>query len=109
LVRRETAPDAGGNGGSAEVGPGGDTGPLAAARRTVDDAEQRSDRKLEPQLEPGLELFPAPRIHPDLAAPAALAATHERFVDAEPGAPEDHDQAAQPTPVRTVAGRAHDG
>jgi hypothetical protein len=30
-------------------------------------------------------------------------------VDAQPSAPQDDDQAAQPTAVRTVTGRAHDG
>jgi hypothetical protein len=33
----------------------------------------------------------------------------ERFVDAQPSAPEDHDQAAQLTDVTAVAGRVHDG
>lgn len=55
-----------------------------------------------------LELVPAPRVHTDLAATSALAATHEqraapiieiglgegqRFLDPQPGTPEDHDQA----------------
>ena len=33
----------------------------------------------------------------------------QRFLDAQPGTPEDHDQATQASPVRVVAGRAHDG
>src|SRR5215207_6958374 len=67
---------------------------------------------------------PIPRVHADLAATSALAATHEqrpapvvemgfgegqRFLDAQPGPPEDDDQATQASPVRAVAGRAHDG
>jgi hypothetical protein len=33
----------------------------------------------------------------------------ERFLGAQPGAPRDHDQAAQPAAVRAIAGGAHDG
>jgi hypothetical protein len=33
----------------------------------------------------------------------------EGFLDAEPGAPEDHDQAAQAASVGAVASGAHDG
>jgi hypothetical protein len=50
---------------------------MAAACRTVDHAEQRPDRQLQTQLEPGLQLLPAPGVHADLAAPAALAASDE--------------------------------
>jgi hypothetical protein len=97
---------------------------LAAARRSGQDAEQRPDGKLYPRLEPGLQLGPAPRVHADLAAASALAAPHEhgaaalieiglgkreRLVDAQPCAPQDHDQPAQSTAVRTVTGPAHDG
>ena len=67
--------------------------------------------------------LPTPRVHADLAATTALAATHkqraapvikigfgegQRFLDAQPGPPEDDDQAAQASPVRAVAGRPHD-
>jgi hypothetical protein len=69
------------------------------------------ERQLEPQLEPGLELVPAPAIHADFPAPAALAASDEEgaaalienalgegecFLDAQSGAPQDGNQAAQP-------------
>jgi hypothetical protein len=37
----------------------------------------RPDRQLQTQLEPGLQLLPAPGVHADLAAPAALAASDE--------------------------------
>ena len=65
-----------------------------------------------------------PCIHADLAASSAFAASNEQraaavieigfgeaegFLDAEPGAPEDHDQAAQPAAVGAVASGAHDG
>jgi hypothetical protein len=79
---------------------------------------------LDARVEPGRELFPGPVVHADLAAPAALAAAdeqrsaarvevglgeRERLVDAQAGAPEHDDQAAQPTAVDGVAGTAHDG
>jgi hypothetical protein len=40
--------------------------------------QQRPDGKLESQLEPWLELLPAPRVHSDLAASPALAAADEQ-------------------------------
>jgi hypothetical protein len=51
--------------------------PRPAARRTVDDAEQRSDRQLNAGLEPGRELSPGPVMHPDLAAAAPLAVPYQ--------------------------------
>jgi hypothetical protein len=71
-----------------------------------------------------LELLPGPVVHADLAAATALTAADEhcaavgvevslaegeRFVDAQPGAPEDHDQTAHPEAVRRGAGLSHDG
>src|SRR4051795_485803 len=71
-----------------------------------------------------MEFVPAPRVHADRAATAALAATHEqraapvieigfgqreRFLYAQAGAPEDDDQATHASAVRVVAGRAHHG
>jgi hypothetical protein len=65
----------------------------------------------------------SPRVHADLAAPAALAAADQyrpqarvevvlgdgdRLVDAQPRAPEQHDQRPQTGAVDTVAGLAHD-
>src|SRR5215218_11076614 len=97
---------------------------MPAARPTVDDAEQRPNGHLQAQLEPRLQLFPSPCVHTDLAAPAALATADqqgatavieiglsegERFLDAQPGAPQDHDEPAQPAAVRIVAGGAHHG
>jgi len=78
LVRREAPTDASGDGGPAQFRSGGRTGPVSAARRSVDDTEQRTDRKLDPQLEPGTKLLPGPCIHADLAAPAALAVADEQ-------------------------------
>jgi hypothetical protein len=72
---------------------------------------------------PRSQLLPTPGVHPDLAAPAALAVAHhqrpargvqvalaerERFLDAQPAAPEHDDQRAQPEAMAVVAGLAHD-
>jgi hypothetical protein len=53
LVRREAPTDAGRRGGPAQLRSGRCTGPVPASRGSVDDAEQRLDRKLDSQLEPG--------------------------------------------------------
>jgi hypothetical protein len=70
------------------------------------------------------EAAPSPVVHADFAATLALTATdencaaasvevslveRERFVDAQPGAPEHDDQPAHPQAVRRGAGLAHDG
>jgi hypothetical protein len=47
LVRREAAADAGRDGGPAQLRSGGGAGPVPAARWSVDDAEQRTDWKLD--------------------------------------------------------------
>jgi hypothetical protein len=106
---------------ASQLRAGGGGRPWAPARGAVDDAEQRSDRRLDPRLEPGLKLLPGPVVHADLAAAAALAAPdkqrpapriqvglgeRERLVDAQPGAPQHDDQAAQPAAVDAVAGAA---
>jgi hypothetical protein len=77
--------------------------PGAAAGRSGEDAEQRAGGKLDADGQPLLQLVPGPVVHADLAAAAALAAAdehcaaagvevslgeRERFVDAQPGAPE---------------------
>ena len=107
LVRREAAPDAGPGGAPGSAARAADGVTTASAGGAVDDAEQRPDRHRLARSQPGLELFPGPVVHADLAAAAALAAAHEdraaarvevelgereRFVDAQPGAPEHDDQ-----------------
>lgn len=109
LVRREAAPNPchGSRPSQLRAGRGGR--PVAAARRAVDDAQQGTNRKLGPHVEPGLELLPSPGIHADLAATPALAAPDqdrpatliqialgqtERFLDTPPRAPQDNDQRA---------------
>jgi hypothetical protein len=47
LVRREAATDAGGDGGPAQLCSGGCAGPMPAAGWSVDDAEQRTHRRLD--------------------------------------------------------------
>jgi hypothetical protein len=123
LVRREAPTDTSHDGGAAHLRSGGGTGRVPASCRSVDDAEQRPDRKIDPQLEPRAQFLPRPRIHADLAAASALAAADEqraaavieigfgeaeRLLDAEPRALEDHDQGAgldQTLGARGAAGR----
>jgi hypothetical protein len=124
LMWSEPSPDARCDGRASQLGSGAGTRPLATTRPAVEDTEQRADGKLDSSLEPWLEPAPATRVHADLAATSALAATHEqraapvieiafgerqRFLDTQPGAPKDHDQAAQASPMCVVPGRAHDG
>jgi hypothetical protein len=116
LVRRKAPTHAGLAGDAAQLGAGGAGGPRPTACRTGDDAEQRSDRQLDPGLEPWFELLPSPVVHPDLAATATLAAPHqqrsaarievglgerERLTDAQAGAPQYDDQAAHAAAMDT--------
>jgi hypothetical protein len=121
LVWRKASPHAGLAGDAAQLGAGGGGRPGPSARGAVDDAKQRSDRQPNPRLQPRLKLLPGPVVHADLAAPAALAAPHqkrsaarvevgfgerERLADAQAGAPQRDDQAAQAAAVDAVAGVA---
>src|SRR5215210_4252130 len=72
LVWSEAAPYSGHGSGAAEVGSCRGGRPVATARCAADDAQERTDRELAPHLKPGLQLFPAPGIHADLAAAPAL-------------------------------------
>src|SRR3954469_5796871 len=96
--------------------------PGPPARAAVDHAEQPTDRHRPARTQPWLELLEAPIVHPDLATPTALAATHqhrpaaplevelsqiERLLDAKPGAPQDHDQATGTVAVQPVAAATH--
>src|SRR5512133_1086801 len=71
--------------------------------------QQRPYRQLDAGGEPRSQLLPTPGVHPDLAAPAALAVAHhqrpargvqvalaerERFLNAQPAAPQHDDQRA---------------
>ena len=81
---------------------GGGVGPLSPARRTGENAEQRSDGKPDAHLEPGPELGPSP------GRPCRSRAAVRPCRDG-PAPRRDHDQPAQPTAMRTLAGGAHDG
>jgi hypothetical protein len=124
LVRGKAPTHPGLAGDAAQLRAGGARRPRAPVRRAVDDAEQRADRQLDPGPEPRFKLFPGPVVHADLAARTALAAPHqqrsaprvqvgpgerERLVDAQPGALQHDDQAAQPATVGRVAGVPQDG
>ena len=110
LVRSEAPPDASVGGEPAELDAHVGARPRPSASRAVDDTEQRADRKLNAGRQPWPQLLPAPGVHPDLAAPAALAVAHEqraaprievvfaereRLLDAQASAPEHDDQRAQ--------------
>src|SRR5215208_6052293 len=117
LVRRKAPTHPGLAGDASQLRAGGAGCPRPSACRAVDDAKQRSDRQLDPRLEPWLELLPRPVVHPHLAAPAALAAPHqqrtaprievglgerERLTDPQASAPQHNDQPAQPATVDAV-------
>jgi hypothetical protein len=101
LVRRESSPDAGERRGVAQLFGCGGLRPHAAAGRSGQDAEQRTDGQLDADGQPLLELLPGPVVHANFPAAAALTAAdedcaaagvevslgeRERFVDAQPGA-----------------------
>src|SRR5215216_1510803 len=123
LVRREAAPDTRLAGEPAKLDARVGARPRPPARRAVDDAEQRPDRQLDPGGQPRSKLLPPPRVHADLAPPAALAvaheqrpapgvevalAEHERFLNAQSAAPEHDDKCAEPEAVPVAAALAHD-
>ena len=75
------------------------------------------DRQLDADVQPLLQLLPGPAVHADLAAATALPAAdedraaagvevslgeRERFVDAQPGAPEHDDHSAHPQAMGLV-------
>jgi hypothetical protein len=124
LMRRGPATHTRCGGGPAQVRASGGARPHSAAGRTIDDAEQRTDGQLESPLQPRLQFLLSPRVHTHLAAASAFAATdeqraaavveigfgeRERFLNAQPCAPQNDDQPAKPAAVWAIAGSAHDG
>ena len=98
--------------------------PTPSRGRSVDHAQQRADRELAAELEPWIQVVPRPAIHADLATLDSLATTHDDraagtvqvallerqcFVDAQPSAPQQHDQRAEPVAVGAVTNRTHHG
>jgi hypothetical protein len=78
LVRGEPTPDPGADCEPAELGTDRGTRPRPPAGGAIDDAKQRTDRQLDARLQPRAELFPAPLVHADLAARAALAVADQQ-------------------------------
>src|SRR2546423_8937765 len=76
-MRSKATPDAGFERESPELGARRRARPRSATGRTVDDAEQCSDRHLGASDNPRPKLPPAPLVHPDFAALAALAVADE--------------------------------
>jgi len=98
--------------------------PMPTRGWTVDDAQQRANRKPTPKLHPGHQLRPGPAIHADFATPAALAVANENraaraveiglgevesLTDPQAGPPEDDDQRSQTRPVRAIPCGTHYG
>jgi hypothetical protein len=109
LVRREPAPHSCGGSDASQLSPCRGGRPVASACGAVDDAQHWTNRELAPDVKPGLELFLSPSVHADLPTAPTLAAPDqqraaalveialgesERFVDAQPGSPHDHDWSA---------------
>jgi hypothetical protein len=89
----------------------------------VDHAQHCADWELATDLQPRVELFPRPAVHPDFTALAALSSAdehgaavsvevalleRERFADSQAGAPEQDDERAESVAVGAVADCAHD-
>jgi hypothetical protein len=119
LMRREPSTDTSCGGRASQLFAASGLLPVPAGGRTVDYAQQRSDRKPGTDLEPRLQLRPVPAVHANLAALAALATPNEdraasaveiglgeveRFADPQPGAPQDHDERPEPSAVGPVTG-----
>jgi hypothetical protein len=94
------------------------------AGRAAQSAEERADRQGPARLEPGIELLPAPAVHPDLAPATTLSRTDQNgaamavklglsqrqcLADPQPGTPEHDDHAAQPHRLRSVPRGSHYG
>lgn len=85
--------------------------PAPAGGESVYHAQQCAGRQLLTDLEPWVELIPCPAVHPDFAPFAGFPASNEhvaaaavkiallegeRFADRQPGAPQQHDERANP-------------
>ena len=122
LVRCEPTSDTSDRSRSPQLLAGSRRLPMTAGGGATDDAQQRAERKVCAELEPGLELIPRPAIHANLSATATLAATNqdsaallvqigfgktECLADPQACAPEQDDQRTEPVTIGTVACRPH--
>jgi len=122
LVRTEPPADTGTDGGHSQLLPRSRRSPRPARRRTMQHAQRSAHRKRRAQLHPRPQLLLPPAIHPDLAAPSALAMTHqnrtadrvkialgerERLRDPQPRSPQHDDQSAHPNALRAFPGAPH--
>jgi hypothetical protein len=88
----------------------------------VDDAQQRTDRKLAADREPRVELLPSPAVHPDLSALTALSTPdqhssagavevalleREHFADPQSGPPQQRNQGTKSVTLSALTDRAH--
>ncbi len=122
-MRRESPSDACCGGCVVQLFTRGGGFPASAGGWPVDHAQKRTDRELTAGLDPGFELVPDPAIHSYLAAFTSLASTdedraagsvevaflkRERFIDSEPGTPEQDDQGAGAVAVGAVTDGSRD-
>ncbi len=77
LMWSEPAPDPGRGSGVVQLGSNAGGAAPSPSCGSVQDAEERSDRKGLAQLDPRLKLLPRPPIHPDLSPFAAFALPYE--------------------------------
>ena len=124
LVRPEAAANASCDSGVTEGGAGGSAGPLAptvGSLTTHNDgpmgspvrscSQGVSSSRPHASMPTSRRRSPLPRRneHGAAALIEIELGERERLVDAQPGAPQHRDQAAQPNTVRVVTGRVHDG
>ncbi len=77
-MRRKPASHPGLGREAAQLVPDPGLWPRSPAGGTVDDAEERAERQLEPLGDPRGQLLPPPVIHPNLSATAALAVSDKQ-------------------------------
>jgi hypothetical protein len=78
LMWCKASPDASFAGVAAKLAADRGSRPRPTAGGAVDHAKQRAPRQLKARREPGPQVLPAPRVHPDFASASALAARRTR-------------------------------
>ena len=122
LVRRKAATDTGPARQAPELRSCRGSRPRPSRRGSVDHAEKRANRQLNPELQPGIKLLPSPTVHPNLAALATLAMADEHrsapglevslgerqsLADPKTGSPEDYGEPSKAQSRRPLPGLAH--